>query len=224
MYYDDEQDYIPWSHPQGRTHPVLGALVVIALAIVAWHALAAYLHAHRAGAAETGSLTMPPGPGPVSVDPGRGPRARSSAETSPPADSTPGRPLGRRPVDSMSIRTDSASTVVATRASFGRAVSASASSSAPLPATGLTDRATGRPIEGKARHDAASASAAPADSGLGNVSPFLRTHPWAAVPGQPYYFRSNCPSTLRLRDLVFFRTEVQARAEGFKRAPPTECQ
>jgi hypothetical protein len=55
------------------------------------------------------------------------------------------------------------------------------------------------------------------------LSPFRRSHPWAAVPGQPYYYPSRCPATLRFPDLVFFRTQVEARAGGFVPAPDSGC-
>ncbi len=61
---------------------------------------------------------------------------------------------------------------------------------------------------------------APPDPGL---SPFRRSHPWAAVPGQPYYYPSRCPATLRFPDLVFFRTQAEARAGGFVPAPDSGC-
>ena len=63
------------------------------------------------------------------------------------------------------------------------------------------------------------ASATP-DPGL---SPFRRSHPWAAVPGQPYHYPSRCPATLRFPDLIFFRTQAEARAGGFVPAPDSGC-
>jgi hypothetical protein len=55
------------------------------------------------------------------------------------------------------------------------------------------------------------------------VSPFRRSHPWAAVPGQPYYYPTRCPATLRFSDLVFFRTQAEARAGGYAPAPDSGC-
>jgi len=228
VYYDDEQDYIPWSRPAARTHPVLAALLVAALAIVAWRGLVSYLHTHRAGAARAvpGPITMQPAAPPVSGRPrGQALPARSqAASATASAESASGTRDGRRKGDSAATLTDTASTVLATRAFAGRAVSAGGSSSAPFPATAEAAQSTG-PAKARVRHDSTTSRAvAAADSGVGNVSPFRRTHPWAAVPGQRYYFPSNCPSTLRLRDLVFFRTERRARAEGFERSPSVECQ
>ena len=55
------------------------------------------------------------------------------------------------------------------------------------------------------------------------MSPFRRSHPWAAVPGQPYYYPSRCPTTLRNSDLLFFRTQAEAQAGGFMPAPNSGC-
>ena len=56
-----------------------------------------------------------------------------------------------------------------------------------------------------------------------NISPFRRSHPWAAVPGTPYYYPTRCPATLRFPDLIFFRTQAQARANGYVQAPDSSC-
>jgi hypothetical protein len=55
------------------------------------------------------------------------------------------------------------------------------------------------------------------------VSPFRRSHPWAAPSGGRYYYRSSCPEALRLEDLQFFRTEREARAAGFKHSATPGC-
>jgi hypothetical protein len=55
------------------------------------------------------------------------------------------------------------------------------------------------------------------------LSPFRRSHPWAAVPGQRFYYPSRCPATLRFPDLIFFRTQAEARAGGFVPAPDSGC-
>ena len=47
------------------------------------------------------------------------------------------------------------------------------------------------------------------------LSPFRRSHPWAAVPGKRFYFRSSCPVALQATDLLYFRSEEDARAGGF---------
>lgn len=47
------------------------------------------------------------------------------------------------------------------------------------------------------------------------LSPFRRSHPWAAPSGGQHYYPSSCPATLYLPDLVFFRSEAEARAAGF---------
>jgi hypothetical protein len=47
------------------------------------------------------------------------------------------------------------------------------------------------------------------------ISPFRRSHPWVAVAGERYYYRSSCPVVLQSRDLLYFRSEGEARASGF---------
>jgi serine/threonine protein kinase len=47
------------------------------------------------------------------------------------------------------------------------------------------------------------------------LSAFRRLHPWAAVPGKQFYFRSSCPAALQATDLVYFKSEEEARAGGF---------
>lgn len=55
------------------------------------------------------------------------------------------------------------------------------------------------------------------------VSPFRRSHPWAAPSGGRYYYGSDCREALALPDLVFFRTEREARAAGFVPARQPRC-
>ena len=55
------------------------------------------------------------------------------------------------------------------------------------------------------------------------ISPFRRSHPWVAVAGERYYYRSNCPVALESRDLLYFKSEQEARARGFIRSQITGC-
>jgi hypothetical protein len=55
------------------------------------------------------------------------------------------------------------------------------------------------------------------------VSPFRRSHPWAAPSGGRYYYPSDCREALALPDLLFFRTEREARAAGYVPARRPEC-
>ena len=81
-----------------------------------------------------------------------------------------------------------------------------------------------RPDSGARSSAAAKPAAAPEDSGgERGMSPFLRSHPWAAVPGQPYYYPSRCPTTLRHADLLFYRTQAEAEAGGYVAAPDSGC-
>jgi hypothetical protein len=56
------------------------------------------------------------------------------------------------------------------------------------------------------------------------VSPFRRSHPWAASAGGRYYYPSSCPATLELPDLVFFRSEAEARESGFAPSRLPGCE
>jgi hypothetical protein len=55
------------------------------------------------------------------------------------------------------------------------------------------------------------------------VSPYRRSHPWAAPPGGRFYYRSSCPEALRFADLLFFTSEREARAKGFLPTPIAGC-
>ncbi len=64
---------------------------------------------------------------------------------------------------------------------------------------------------------------APTPGAALKISPFRRSHPWAAPSGGRYYYRSSCPEALSLEDLQFFRTEREARAAGLKHATTPGC-
>jgi len=85
---------------------------------------------------------------------------------------------------------------------------------AVAPATGGAEPADARP--------AARPDAQPPPAAL-KISPFRRSHPWAAPSGGRYYYRSSCPEALSLEDLRFFRTEREARAAGLKHSPTPGC-
>ena len=55
------------------------------------------------------------------------------------------------------------------------------------------------------------------------LSPFRQAHPWAAVPDGRFYFRSDCSLALRSSDLVYFRSEEEARASGRSPSPVPGC-
>lgn len=56
------------------------------------------------------------------------------------------------------------------------------------------------------------------------LSPFRQAHPWAAPAGGRYYYPSSCAATLQLPDLVFFRTEGEARDSGFESSGRPACE
>jgi hypothetical protein len=78
------------------------------------------------------------------------------------------------------------------------------------------------PETGRAEPPDARPDAQPPRAAL-KISPFRRSHPWAAPSGGRYYYRSSCPEALSLEDLKFFRTEREARAAGLKHSPTPGC-
>jgi serine/threonine protein kinase len=56
------------------------------------------------------------------------------------------------------------------------------------------------------------------------LSPFRRAHPWAAVPRQRFYFRSSCEVALQSTELVYFKSEKEARAKGFEPSTVPGCR
>jgi serine/threonine protein kinase len=79
------------------------------------------------------------------------------------------------------------------------------------------------------RVPAASSSRRPDSTASGDslpalrISPFRRSHPWVAVVGERYYYRSGCPVALQSRDLLYFKSEAEARASGFIPNAVTGC-
>jgi D-alanyl-D-alanine dipeptidase len=55
------------------------------------------------------------------------------------------------------------------------------------------------------------------------ISPSRRSHPWVAVSGERFYYRRSCPVALQSRDLLYFRSEGEARASGFVPTPAPGC-
>jgi len=55
------------------------------------------------------------------------------------------------------------------------------------------------------------------------ISPFRRAHPWAAHPNGATYFPSSCPLALASSELIYFKTEQEARATGRSRSTIPGC-
>jgi serine/threonine protein kinase len=55
------------------------------------------------------------------------------------------------------------------------------------------------------------------------ISPFRRSHPWAAHPNGRSYFPSSCPMALASSELIYFRSEEEARATGRSRSTAPGC-
>jgi serine/threonine-protein kinase len=86
--------------------------------------------------------------------------------------------------------------------------------SAPLNRPAPPNAATPPAPPGSVRRDS---SATPA------VSPFRRSHPWAARPDGRTYFPSSCRLALESPDLLYFKTEAAARATGRSRSAEPGC-
>jgi eukaryotic-like serine/threonine-protein kinase len=67
------------------------------------------------------------------------------------------------------------------------------------------------------------ASASRDSSASAVVSPFRRSHPWAARPDGRTYFKSSCRLAFESPDLVYFKTEAEARATGRSRSAEPRC-
>ena len=76
---------------------------------------------------------------------------------------------------------------------------------------------------GDSNSTAAGATPSPAPDSSAALSPFRRSHPWAAEPTGQVYFPSSCPQALHASDLLYFRTEAEARATGRTRSPDPRC-
>lgn len=67
------------------------------------------------------------------------------------------------------------------------------------------------------------ASAGEDSSATGVLSPFRRSHPWAARPDGRTYFPSSCRLAFESPDLLYFKTEAAARATGRSRSEEPGC-
>ena len=85
----------------------------------------------------------------------------------------------------------------------------------PPPAARPPAALSGRRPTNAARADSASEP---------RISPFRRAHPWVAVPGQRFYYRSSCPVALQSRDLLYFTNEDEARTAGYVPSTIPECR
>jgi serine/threonine-protein kinase len=67
------------------------------------------------------------------------------------------------------------------------------------------------------------ASAGEDSSATAVLSPFRRSHPWAARPDGRTYFPSSCRLAFESPDLLYFTTEAAARATGRSRSAEPGC-
>lgn len=71
--------------------------------------------------------------------------------------------------------------------------------------------------------DSTPSSKAAAAASKAALSPFRRSHPWAAHPDGRFYFPSSCPLALESPDLLYFTSESEARATGRSRSTEPGC-
>ena len=91
----------------------------------------------------------------------------------------------------------------------------------PPPVPKVVPRST--PPAEPVKSDSSPSSKATAAESKAALSPFRRSHPWAAPPDGGFYFPSSCPLALGSPDLVYFRTEAEARATGRSRSSEPGC-
>jgi len=94
---------------------------------------------------------------------------------------------------------------------------------APASAKASTPPETPAPQERSAAPAAPPASAGEASSATAGLSPFRRSHPWAARPDGRTYFPSSCRLAFESPDLLYFKTEAEARATGRSRSADPGC-
>ncbi len=96
----------------------------------------------------------------------------------------------------------------------------------PIPAAAAV-RISGPPSNGQkadSTHRSGSLVLAPRDVATGAaLSPFRRSHPWAAHPDGRVYFRSSCTLALGSSDLLYFKSDAEARATGRSRSTTPGC-
>jgi hypothetical protein len=212
-----------WPIQPGPRHPLAAGVLCVALAVGAWQGLV-----WRLGQTAAVDAPVPPG---VSTAKAHTEPTRENRRlvVAPPAPSvspsrTPAAPR-RFPKPSMlKVLRDWASKVLSTsplkatsdsaRRAPGDSASRTRSNSAP--------KASSRSSPKVSPHSALKAlrDSAP----RAKLSPFRRSHPWAAPSRGRYYYPSSCPATLKLPDLVFFRTEAEARDSGFESSGRPPCE
>ena len=195
----DRGEWPEWRRP---SHPILVAAVALAVAVGAWHGLLWELERSpedEATAQSTALASSDTGddrvPGTASESVSAGTPAPSNRELAPATRQQPPADPSPRPSDRS------------------------------LPPSKVTPPPPDRPHPAaEPTQHAAEATVTPEKATVDpNISPFRRSHPWAAVPGTPYYYPTRCPATLRFPDLIFFRTQAQARANGYVQAPDSSC-
>jgi hypothetical protein len=219
----DRREWPEWRRP---SHPILVAAAALALTVGAWHGLIWELERSPEDEATAESTALASsdtghdrvlGRASESVSAGTPALARPTEKPPTASPMTPAQgPVGRTPAPS------NRELAPANQPQPPADPSPRPSDRSP-PQSKVTPADRPRPAAEPTQH-AAEATETPENATVDpNVSPFRRSHPWAAVPGQPYYYPTRCPATLRFPDLIFFRTQAQARANGYVQAPDSGC-
>jgi serine/threonine protein kinase len=89
--------------------------------------------------------------------------------------------------------------------------------------SGVSHAEAPKPITKTETIASAKTEPANAETEQAEMSPFRRSHPWAAYPQGRFYYPSSCSETLEFDDLVYFATEKEARAAGFLPSRGSRC-
>jgi serine/threonine protein kinase len=132
------------------------------------------------------------------------------------------RPQQQQPWPSKNIFASLVNRILGPRSVETGAISSSKSAGSTPPAS--SPRAEPQASPPRAEPRASPPSSERRDSVAGPfVSPFRRSHPWAAHPNGRTYFSSSCAIALASPELIYFVSEQEARATGRSRCTAPEC-
>jgi|SRR6185503_10456452 len=197
----DERAGTGWPGRASSGHPIVAGVLCLAIAVGTWHGL---LWALKRTAEVGGSV-----PAPVA------PVRRADPQVRPDTHRVVLKPRTPPPLPGVAAAPHSPP-----RPPRSSVLSGSTPRSSPTPATPGTGsdsapRGSGEPSPSESLSDSPPRS---------KLSPFRRSHPWAAPAGGRYYYPSSCPATLRLPDLEFFKSEAEALARGFRPSRLPGCE
>ena len=196
-----------WPAQPGPRHPLAAGALCILLAVGAWYGLL-----WRFGRTEELGATVPPGVAPARAADTQPRRETGQVALAPRTAPSPS-PAPTAPHGILDTSASKALSTSAARAPSGLAPKASSDSASEALSTSApksSSSSVSKPVRDPAPRP--------------RLSPFRRSHPWAAPAGGRYYYPSSCPATLRLPDLVFFKSEAEARDSGFEPSQLPGCE